>query len=97
MSRYSGCENPDLEQKETTSMANEILIELNDDELLAVSGGSTVAGIVQNIYQAAAIVQYGGYAGVAGGSVSFTQTLSGTITQAASNVNMGDVSVGIRE
>jgi hypothetical protein len=75
-------------------MANEILIELNEDELLAVSGSGTVAGIVQNNYQAAAIVQDGGYAGGVDVTFSFTQTLSGTITQAASNVNSGSVSVG---
>jgi hypothetical protein len=78
-------------------MANEILIELNDDELLAVSGGGhsiTVAGIVQSIDQSAAIVQYGGSAVAIFGDVSFDQTLTATIDQAAANVNSGDVSVG---
>ena len=75
-------------------MANVILIELNDDDLLAVSGGGTIAGIVQNIYQAAAIVQSGGDAVALGGSVSFTQTLTGTIDQSAANVNSGSIFVG---
>ena len=77
-------------------MANEILIELNEDELLAVSGGGglTIAGIVQNISQTAAIVQYGGSAGALLGSVDFDQTLTATISQSAANVNSGDVIVG---
>jgi hypothetical protein len=75
-------------------MADEILIELNDDELLAVSGGLTIAGIVQSIDQSAAILQYGGDAVALGGSVSFDQTLTATIDQAAANVNSGSVSVG---
>jgi hypothetical protein len=77
-------------------MADEILIELNDDELLAVSGGGpiTIAGIVQSIDQSAAIVQYGGSAGALLGSVDFDQTLTATIDQSAANVNSGDVSVG---
>jgi hypothetical protein len=75
-------------------MADEILVELNDDELLAVSGGLTIAGIVQNISQTAAILQYGGSAVAIWGTVDFDQTLTATIDQAAANVNSGDVSVG---
>ena len=44
-------------------MTEQILtpIELNDDELLAVSGGAVaVVGIAQAIHQEAAVVQYGG-------------------------------------
>ena len=75
-------------------------IELNDDELLAVSGGSTVAvGIAQSIYQSAAILQYGGSLGIGGGNgatavsgnLSFSQTFVASIEQAAANVSSGSV------
>jgi hypothetical protein len=76
-------------------MTEETLIELNDDELLAVSGGGlTVAGIVQSIDQSAAILQHGGSALAIFGGVDFDQTLTATIEQAAANVNSGSVSVG---
>jgi len=82
-------------------MAEQILtpIELNDDELLAVSGGVAV-GILQAISQGAAVVQYGGFVGIGGGNgatavsgnLSFSQTFNGSITQSATNTNSGSVS-----
>jgi hypothetical protein len=82
-------------------MAEQILtpIELNDDELLAVSGGVAV-GILQAISQGAAVVQNGGFVGIGGGNgatavsgnLSFSQTFNGSITQSATNTNSGSVS-----
>jgi hypothetical protein len=82
-------------------MTEQILtpIELNDDELLAVSGGVAV-GILQAISQGAAVVQYGGSVGIGGGNgatavsgnLSFSQTFNGSITQSATNTNSGSVS-----
>ena len=75
-------------------------VELNDDELLAVSGGAVVVvGIAQAIQQEAAIVQYGGSLGIGGGNgattftgnLSFSQTFNGSITQSATNTNSGSV------
>ena len=75
-------------------------IELNDDELLAVSGGANVTvGIAQSIYQAAAIYQVGGSLGIGGGNgatavtgnLTFTQSFAAEIGQEASNVNSGNV------
>ena len=79
-------------------------IELNDAELLAVSGGSTVAvGIAQSIYQSAAILQYGGSLGIGGGNgatvvsgnLSFSQTFVAEIGQGAENFNNGSVTAVI--
>jgi hypothetical protein len=85
-------------------MAEQILtpIELNDDELLAVSGGVAV-GILQAISQGAAVVQYGGFVGIGGGNgatavsgnLSFTQSFAASITQSATNTNNGSVSAVI--
>jgi hypothetical protein len=85
-------------------MAEQILtpIELNDDELLAVSGGVAV-GILQAISQGAAVVQYGGSVGIGGGNgatavsgnLSFTQSFAASITQSATNTNNGSVSAVI--
>ena len=83
-------------------MTSSALIELNDDELLAVSGGVgpvVVVGIAQAIHQDAAILQYGGSLGIGGGNgatsvsgnLSFTQTFNGSITQTATNTNSGSV------
>jgi len=82
-------------------MTEQILtpIELNDDELLAVSGGVAI-GILQAISQGAAVVQYGGSVGIGGGNgatavsgnLSFSQTFNGSITQSATNTNSGSVS-----
>lgn len=77
-------------------------IELNDDELLAVSGGRGThvhVGIVQAISQAAAVLQSGGDLSIGGGNgstsftgnLSFSQTFNGSITQSAANVNNGSV------
>ena len=77
-------------------------IELNDDELAAVSGGAApvvVVGIAQAIHQDAAILQYGGNLGIGGGNgstsvsgnLSFSQTFNGSITQTATNTNSGSV------
>jgi len=80
-------------------MTEQILapIELNDDELLAVSGGVAV-GIAQVISQSAAVVQNGGFVGIGGGgatsfpgNLTFSQTFSGSITQSATNTNSGNV------
>ena len=71
-------------------------IELNDDELLAVSGGVAV-GIAQAISQSAAVVQNGGFVGIGGGATSFSgnltfsQTFNGSIGQTATNTNNGSV------
>ena len=85
-------------------MAEQILtpIELNDDELLAVSGGVAV-GILQAISQGAAVVQDGGSVGIGGGNgatavsgnLSFTQSFAASITQSATNTNNGSVSAVI--
>jgi hypothetical protein len=81
-------------------MALSAPIELNDDELLAVSGGGPVVlvGIAQAIGQEAAVVQYGGSLGIGGygatsfsGNLTFSQTFNGSITQTATNVNNGSV------
>jgi hypothetical protein len=75
-------------------------IELNDDELLAVSGGSVAVGISQSFHQDAAVVQSGGSVGIGGGgngataftgNLTFTQSFAGTITQSATNTNSGNV------
>ena len=79
-------------------MALSAPIELNDDELLAVSGGVAV-GILQAIHQEAAVVQYGGSLGIGGGNgatsfsgnLTFSQTFNGSITQTANNTNSGSV------
>jgi hypothetical protein len=78
------------------------LIELNDDELLAVSGGVgpvVVVGIAQLIGQSAAIIQQGGSLGIGGGNgatsvsgnLSFSQSFSASVTQTATNANNGSV------
>jgi hypothetical protein len=64
-------------------MTDQILtpIELNDDELLAVSGGAVVAvGIAQAISQSAAVEQAGGSVHIGGGNgaTTFTGNLSFT-------------------
>ena len=74
-------------------------IELNDDELLAVSGGFVAIGISQRIRQDAAVLQSGGSLGIGGGNgatsvsgnLSFSQTFSASITQSATNANNGSV------
>ena len=80
-------------------MALSAPIELNDDELLAVSGGAVVlVGIAQAISQSAAVVQNGGFVGIGGGgatsfsgNLTFSQTFNGSITQTATNTNSGSV------
>jgi hypothetical protein len=75
-------------------------IELNDDELLAVSGGVAV-GIAQAISQSAAVVQNGGFVGIGGGATSFSgnltfsQTFNGSIGQTATNTNNGSVTATV--
>jgi hypothetical protein len=76
-------------------------IELNDDELLAVSGGRASAhassAIVQTISQSVGVAQLGGDVHVGGNgattltNASFTETFSAitTTTQSASNSNTG--------
>ena len=79
-------------------------VELNDDELLAVSGGAVVVvGIAQAIQQEAAIVQYGGSLGIGGGNgattvsgnLTFTQGFAAAIGQGAENFNNGSVTAGV--
>jgi bacteriocin-like protein len=81
-------------------------IELNDDELAAVSGGVApvvVVGIAQHISQSAAIEQVGGSLGIGGGNgstsvsgnLTFTQNFSASIGQSASNTNSGNVTAGV--
>jgi hypothetical protein len=79
-------------------------IELNDDELLAVSGGATaVVGIAQLISQSAAIEQAGGFLGIGGGNgattvsgnLSFTQSFAASISQSATNTNNGSVTATV--
>jgi len=82
-------------------MTEQILtpIELNDDELLAVSGGFVAVGIAQAIHQGAAVLQNGGFVGIGGGNgattfsgnLTFSQTFNGSITQSATNTNSGNV------
>ena len=67
------------------------LIELTNDELLAVAGGD-IAGVVQSIDQSAAIVQQGGSVFGAGLVI---ETLVAAITQVATNVNTGSVDVSV--
>ena len=74
-------------------------IELNDDELLAVSGGRVAVGIAQAISQEAAIVQSGGSVSIGGGgatavtgNLTFTESFSAPgIGQGAENFNTGSV------
>src|SRR5512132_826737 len=79
-------------------------IELNDDELLAVSGGDAVfVGIAQSIEQSAAVVQSGGSLGIGGGNgatsfsgnLSFSQTFAASISQSATNTNNGSVTATV--
>jgi len=86
-------------------MTEQILapIELNDDELLAVSGGRIAVGVAQSIYQSAAVVQYGGDLSIGGGNgatavtgnLTFTETFTGTVTQNATNTNNGSVTATV--
>ena len=78
-------------------------VELNDDELLAVSGGFVAVGISQRIHQAAAVVQSGGSVWIGGGNgatsvsgnLSFTETFSASISQSATNTNNGSVTATV--
>ncbi len=92
-------------------MTEQILapIELNDDELLAVSGGvgesstNVAVGVAQSITQAAAIEQFGGSLQIGGGNgattvtgnLSFSQTFAATIGQSAENLNNGSVTATV--
>ena len=85
-------------------MALSTPIELNDDELLAVSGGATaVVGIAQAIAQYAVIEQGGGSVYVGGGNgatsvsgnLSFSQSFAASIGQGASNTNNGSVTATV--
>ena len=78
-------------------------IELNDDELLAVSGGRIALGVAQAISQSAAVLQYGGDLSIGGGNgatavtgnLTFSETFTGTITQTATNTNSGAVNATV--
>ena len=85
-------------------MTEQILapIELNDDELLAVSGGRIAVGIAQSIHQAAAVEQFGGDLSIGGsgatavtGNLTFTESFNGTVTQNATNTNSGSVTATV--
>jgi hypothetical protein len=81
------------------------LIELSDDELLAVSGGRScvAAGVAQSIEQSAAVVQQGGSVRIGGGNgatsvsgnLTVVETFVAAITQVATNVNTGNVNVTV--
>jgi hypothetical protein len=79
-------------------------IELSDEELLlVVSGGRGcgAAGVAQVIRQDAVIVQRGGSVSIGGGNGSFSgnltlvETFVAVIAQAATNVNIGNVTVTV--
>jgi hypothetical protein len=78
-------------------------IELNDDELLAVSGGFVAVGISQRVDQDAAVLQYGGSLFIGGGNgatsvsgnLSFSQSFSGSVSQTATNTNNGSVTATV--
>jgi hypothetical protein len=78
-------------------------IELNDDELLAVSGGFVAVGISQRVHQDAAVLQYGGSLFIGGGNgatsvsgnLSFSQSFSGSVSQTATNTNNGSVTATV--
>jgi hypothetical protein len=82
-------------------------IELTDDELLAVSGGSAhthvAVGISQKVSQSAELAQVGGSLSIGGGNgatsvsgnTSFTETFSASITQTANNTNNGSVTATV--
>ncbi len=87
-------------------MTEQILtpIELNDDELLAVSGGANVTvGVAQAIQQDAALLQYGGNLSIGGGNgattftgnLTFSEGFAATITQTATNTNSGSVNATV--
>jgi hypothetical protein len=82
-----------------------LAIELTDDELLAVSGGSThvTVGISQRNRATAGIAQFGGDVSIGGGygatansgAITLSETFSATITQTQSNSNTGGVTATI--
>jgi hypothetical protein len=82
-----------------------LAIELTDDELLAVSGGSTyvTVGISQRNRASAGIAQFGGSVYIGGGdgattnsgAVSVSESFSASISQSQSNTNSGSVTATI--
>jgi len=78
-------------------------IELNDDELLAVSGGFVAVGISQRVHQDAAVEQGGGSVWIGGGNgatsvsgnLSFSQSFSASVSQTATNANNGSVTATV--
>jgi len=78
-----------------------LAIELTDDELLAVSGGSThvTVGISQRNHASAGIAQFGGSVYIGGGdgatansgTITLSETFSASITQSQTNTNSGNV------
>jgi len=77
-----------------------LAIELTDDELLAVSGGSThvTVGISQRNRATAGIAQFGGDVSIGGSGatansspITLTETFSATISQTQTNTNGGSV------
>jgi hypothetical protein len=80
-------------------------IELTDAELLAVSGGVSVAvGISQRVHQDADLAQVGGHLSIGGGgngatsvtgNTTFSETFNATITQTATNTNTGSVTATV--
>ena len=78
-------------------------IELSDDELLVVSGGRGcgAAGVARAIRQDAVVIQQGGSVSIGGGNGSFfgnltlVETFVAVIAQAATNVNIGNVTITV--
>jgi hypothetical protein len=77
-----------------------LAIELTDDELLAVSGGTHITvGISQRNHASAGIAQFGGGVQIGGGdgatansgAITLSETFSATITQTQTNTNSGSV------
>jgi hypothetical protein len=77
-----------------------LAIELTDDELLAVSGGTHITvGISQRNHASAGIAQFGGSVYIGGGdgattnsgNISVSETFSATISQTQTNTNGGSV------
>jgi hypothetical protein len=82
-----------------------LAIELTDDELLAVSGGSphVTVGISQSNRATAGIAQFGGNVSIGGGSgattnsspITVSESFSASISQSQSNDNIGSVTATI--
>jgi hypothetical protein len=81
-----------------------LAIELTDDELLAVSGGSphVTVGISQSNRATAGIAQFGGNVSIGGSGattnsspITVSESFSASISQSQSNDNIGSVTATI--